>query len=314
MKDNSTNTSLPLIQPYLENYQKDFTQVKNRSGRYVGNNTEKELYELNQELKKLEYNKLVFPKKIRNQKSLKRIKDISKPLSKIEGELRAYDLIDKEILNKKGPGTDQNYIKSFENTLKVRKQNLLSKSNGLIKSIESLDIPFMDLQLDDKYLQKRTKKLTNSVDKLTKDIGKKVMKLDSENIIVSTNYDVSKNILKLQKRCEKLKHILDTLTHLPRQDDIKSDYQKSDHVVIKNCNKIYRILQDINSINLATILLKQAGSEYYLTKAVDKINDDLQSKQRQFIEICKHFSEANTSNITETNVTEAKSNSQVKNA
>lgn len=313
MKNNSANTSIQVIQPYLENYQKGFAQVKNRSGLYVSNSNEKELFDLNQEIKKLEYNQLVFPKKIRNQKSLKKIREISKSLSKIERELRAYDLIDKEILNKKGPGTDQNYIKSFENTLKVRKQNLLSKSNGIIKSVESVDIPIIDLQFDDKLLQKRTKKLSDNVDKLTKEIGKKVMKFDSENIIVSKNYDVSKSIVKLQKRCEKLKHILDTLTNLPRQEDVKGDYQKNDNVVIKNCNKINRILQDIHSINLATVLLKQAGSEHYLTKAVDKINEELLNKQKQFIEICKHFSEVNTPNVVETNKTEAKSNNQVKN-
>lgn len=309
MSDNSSNTSLQIIQPYLENYQKNFASVKNKSSQFVKSHTEKELFDLNQELKKLEYNQLIFPKKIRNQKSLKKIKDISKSLSKIERELRAYDLIDKEILNKKGQGADQNYIKSFENTLKVRKQNLLSKSNGVIKTIESVDIPVIDLQFDDKSLQKRSTKLSNDVDELTKEIGKKVMKFDSDNIIVSKNYDVSKNILKLQKRCEKLKHLLDTLTHLPHQENLKSDYQKSDNVVIKNCNKINRILQDINSINLATTLLKQAGSEHYLMKAVDKINDDLQSKQRQFIEICKHFSGTDT-----TNIVESKSSNQVKNA
>lgn len=207
-----------------------------------------------------------------------------------------------------------NYVKSFENTLKVRKQNLLSKSNGVIKLIEPVDIPVIDLQFDDKSLQKGTKKLSNNVDKLTKEIGKKVMKLDSENIIVSKNYDVSKNILKLQKRCEKLSHILDTITHLPSQKDMKSDYQKGDNVVINNCNKINQILQDINSINLATSLLKQAGSEHYLTKAVDKINDDLQSKQRQFIEICKHFSQVNTPKVAEANIPYTKSNNPLKNA
>ena len=86
-------------------------------------------------------------------------------------------------------------------------------------------------------------------------------------------------------------------------------YLNSDNIVIKNCNKINRILQDINSINFATRLLKQTGSEHYLIEAVDKINDELQNKQRQFIEICKHFSEINTPSVPET-----KSSNQVKNA
>jgi len=39
-----------------------------------------------------------------------------------------------------------------------------------------------------------------------------------------------------------------------------------------------------------------------LMKAVDKINDDLQEKQRQFIDICKHFSETKTIPVNETKV------------
>lgn len=309
MKIYSPNTSVEMIQPYLENYQKNFAEIKNRSGSYQRNNTEKDLYDINQDLKKLEYNRLVFPKKIRNQKSFKRIKGVSKSLSKIERELRSYDLIEKEILNKKSPGADQNYIKSFENTLKVRKQNLISKSNSIINIIELVEIPIIELQLDDKSLQKRTKKLSNNIEKLTKEIGRKVVKFDSDNIIVSKNYDVAKNILKFQKRCEKLNYLLDTVTHLLPQDNTRNSYQNSDNIVIKNCNKINKILQDINSINFATRLLKQAGSEHYLIKAVDKINDDLLNKQRQFIEICKHFSEIKTPSVSET-----KSSNQVKNA
>jgi hypothetical protein len=312
MANKSITSPLQLIQPYMENFQKNFADIKSKSSLYLKTNTEKEFFDLNHDIKKLEYNQLVFPKKIRNQKSLKTMRLISKSLSKIERELRAYDLIDKEILNKKGSDGDQNYIKNFENTLKVRKQNLLSKSNNIIQKIESVNLPVMDIQFDDKSLHKRTKKLSSNVDKLTKGIGKKVMKFDTDNIIVPKNNSVSKNVFKLQKRCEKLKLTLDTLTHLPQQSDIRGGgYQNNDNVVIKNCNKIHRILQDINSINLATSLLKQAGSEHYLMKAVDKINDDLQEKQRQFIDMCKHFSEAKTIPVP---VNETKVDTQPKNA
>lgn len=292
MKDNSTSSNLTGIQTYVENFQKDFSIIKDKSSMYLNNNSEKDLLTLSQEIKKIEYNQLIFPKKVRNQKSLKRIKDISKSLSKLERDLRAYDLIDKEILNKKGSEVDQNYIKNFENTIKVRKQNLLSKSNKIIREIETIDIPIIDKQFNDKTLQKRSKKLFSTADKLTKDIGKKVIKFDSydsNNIIVPKNYDVSDSILKLQKRCEKLKFILDNLTRLPLQADLRGGYQTSDNVIIKNFNKIQKILQEISSINTATSILKQAGSEHYLIKAVDKINDDLHDKQKQFIEICKNF-------------------------
>ncbi|MGZ5511736.1 MAG: hypothetical protein ACXWFC_14870 [Nitrososphaeraceae archaeon] len=303
MASKSTTSTLQLIQPYMENFQKNFADIKSKSSSYLETSTEKDFFDLNHEITKLEYSKLVFPKKIRNQKSLRKMRKISKSLSKIERDLRAFELIDKEILNKKGSGGDQNYIKNFENTLKVRKQNLLSKSANIIQKIESVNLPIIDTQFDDKSLHKRTKKLSSNVDKLTKGIGKKVVKFDSDTIIVPKKNNVAKNMFKLQKRCEKLKLTLDTLTHLPQQSDIRGGgYQNTDNVVIKNCNKIHRILQDINSINFATSLLKQAGSEHYLMKAVDKINDDLQEKQRQFITMCKHFSDNKTLPGNETKV------------
>jgi hypothetical protein len=99
------------------------------------------------------------------------MRQISKSLSKIERELRAYGLIDKEVLNKKGSGEVQNYIKKFENILKVRKQNLLSKSNNIIQKIESVNLPIIDMPLmTNLYIKEQ--KLSSNVDKLTKGIGK----------------------------------------------------------------------------------------------------------------------------------------------
>ena len=244
MGSKSTMSSSQLILPYIENFQKNFADIKSKSSFYLKTNTEKDFFDLNHDIKKLEYNLLIFPKKIRDQKDLKTMRRISKSLSKVEGDLRAYDLIDKEILNKKGSSRDQNHIKNFENILKVRKQNLLSESNSIIQKIESVNLPIIDMQFDDRSLHKRTKKLSANVDKLTRGIGKKVMKFDSDNIIVPKNNNVSKNIFKLQKRCEKLKLTLDTLTHLPQQSDIKGrGYQNTDNVVIKNFNKVHRILR-----------------------------------------------------------------------
>lgn len=302
VRKTSDNSNLIQIQAYVENFQNDFKEMKDRNRAYLKNNSEKEFLALNQEFKKMEYNQLVFPKKIRKQKSLKKIRDISKSLSKIEKELRAYDLIDKEILSKKGSDADRNYIKNFENTVEVRKQNLLSKSSKLMSDIETIDVPVIDNQFNEKSLQKRSVKLSLTADKLTKKIGKKVLKFDSfdsNNIIVPKNYNVSNNILKLEKRCEKLKFILDNLTRLPNQTQLKGSYQSPDNAVIKNFNKIHKILQDISSINIATSILKQAGSEHYLIKAVDKINNDLLDKEKQFIETCKNFLAASLPQIDE---------------
>ena len=293
MKNVLPNSNSSEIQTYVENFHNDFVSIKDKSSIYLKNNTEKDFLTLTEEIKKMEYGQQVFPKKIRNQKSLKKIRDISKSLSKIERDLRAFDLIDKEILSKKGSNPDQNYIKNFENTIKVRKQNLLSKSSKLISDIETIDMPIIGSQFNEKSLQKRSKKLSSTADKLINEIGKKVIKFDSydsNNIIVPKNYSVSNNILKLQKRTERLKFILNNLTRLPNQDDLKDGYQnRNNNSVIKNFNNIHKILQDISSINIATSILKQAGSEHYLIKAVDKINGDLLDKQKQFIEMCKNF-------------------------
>jgi hypothetical protein len=37
-------------------------------------------------------------------------------------------------------------------------------------------------------------------------------------------------------------------------------------------------------------------------KTVDKINDDLQEKQRQLIDMCKHFSENKTASVNDTKI------------
>ncbi|TVP39702.1 hypothetical protein NARC_130041 [Candidatus Nitrosocosmicus arcticus] len=42
MKNNSPKSSLLLIQPYMENFQKNFAEVKNKSSAYLNNNTEKD--------------------------------------------------------------------------------------------------------------------------------------------------------------------------------------------------------------------------------------------------------------------------------
>lgn len=169
---------------------------------------------------------------------------------------------------------------------------MLSKSSKLIGDIDTVDIPVIGNQFNEKSLQKRSMKFSSTANKLTKEIGKKVLKFDSfdsSNIIVPKNYNFSNNILKLQKRCEKLKFILDNLAGLPNQTDLKDSYQSPDNAIIKNINKIHKILQDISIINIATSILKQDGSEHYLIKAVDKINDDLLDKEKQFIEICTNF-------------------------
>ena len=71
MASKSNTSSLQLIQPYMENFQKSFADIKSKSSSYLKTSTEKDFFDLNHDIKKLEYNQLVFPKKIRNQKSLK---------------------------------------------------------------------------------------------------------------------------------------------------------------------------------------------------------------------------------------------------
>jgi hypothetical protein len=80
----STTFSLQLIQPYMDDFQKNFADIKSKSSSYLETSTEKDFFDLNHEITKLEYSQLVFPKKIRIQKSLRKMRKISKSLSKIE--------------------------------------------------------------------------------------------------------------------------------------------------------------------------------------------------------------------------------------
>jgi hypothetical protein len=86
------------------------------------------------------------------------------------------------------------------------------------------------------------------------------MKFDTDNIIVPKNSNVSKNIFKLQKRCEKLKLTLDTLTHLPQQSDIRGGgYQNTDNVVIKNCNKDTEYFKTSIVLTMLQVYLDRQG-------------------------------------------------------
>ncbi len=68
-------------------------------------------------------------------------------------------------------------------------------------------------------------------------------------------------------------------------------YIKNAGVVVKDLEKIQHLLNDINNSNNALKLLKQGNSENYSVDIINKINKDLQNKQMQFIDKCKHLPE-----------------------
>ncbi len=58
-------------------------------------------------------------------------------------------------------------------------------------------------------------------------------------------------------------------------------------VVVNDFEKSQPLLDDIYNSNNALKLLKQGGHENYLSDISNKINKDLQNKQKQFLDMCK---------------------------
>jgi ribosomal protein L7Ae-like RNA K-turn-binding protein len=55
--------------------------------------------------------------------------------------------------------------------------------------------------------------------------------------------------------------------------------------------KVQQVLQDIDDTNNALKLLKKAGSEQYIVELANKLNKDLQNKQKQFVNMCRDLPE-----------------------
>ena len=62
-----------LIKKYDEEYNKQLTDLKNICSNYLKNNNDKNFFEIGGLLRKIRFNQIVFPKHVRNEKTIKRI-------------------------------------------------------------------------------------------------------------------------------------------------------------------------------------------------------------------------------------------------
>jgi hypothetical protein len=281
------------IESYINNYEQNILDIKNKSNAYIKNSNDKDFFEINSALKRLADNQMVFPKKVRKQKTLKEIKGISISLCKIDKKLRTYDLIDKELLKNKTTESEKTYTRNFENFLKIKKQILLAKANKIIFDLNSIQITPFKNEFNNISIQKKTKKFNQKVDKSTKGLEKSI-RIITSNSIGDKNDGILRKISRLQKNFEKLQLILNISSNSKDQieNKISNQYNKNGLVIVKDLEKVQQVLQDIDNTNNAIKLLKQGGSEQYLVDLSIKIKNDLQNKEKQFIDMCKHLPES----------------------
>ena len=279
-----------VIKRYVNNYEKNVMELKNKANNYLKNNNDKDFFDINSTLKDLGTNQIVFPKKIRKQKTLKEIEEISISLYKLERKLKAFDIIDKEIMKNKTTDSEQTHKRNFENYLKIKKQSLLSKANKIIFDFNSLQLTSFDSKFSSFSIQKRTKKFNLRLDCLTKKLENKIRIIVSDNTFDNNALRKTKRFLKM---LEKLQLTLDILSNSKEQSDNKVPNQQINKAitVAKDLEKVQQVLQDINNTNNALKLLKKAGSEQYIVELANKLNKDLQNKQKQFVNMCRDLPE-----------------------
>ena len=220
---------------------------------------EKIFLRITQILKKMYYDQIVFPKKIKNEKNFKHIKNAFLDIDKIDKKLRAHDIINQEISKDKTININQESIKNFETFLKVIKQSQIAKLNKIMFELHQIKIlPFNDKFINS-LVSKKTKKMVQTIYKLTKAIEKQI------NIIASNNINdetiLLKKIIRLQKNLEKLQFILNISLNNDKQNTkISTSYNKNKIDVIKKLEKAKQILQDISNSNNALKLLKKGKS------------------------------------------------------
>ena len=279
-----------VIKRYVNNYEKNVIELKNKASNYLKNNNDKDFSDISSTLKDLGTNQIVFPKKIRKQKTLKEIEEISISLYKLERKLKAFDIIDKEIMKNKTTDSEQTHKRNFENYLKVEKQGLLSKANKIIFDFNSLQLTSFDSKFSSFSIQKRTKKFNLRLDRLTKKLENKIRIIVSDNTLDNNALRKTNRFLKM---LEKLQLTLDILSNSKEQSDNKVPNQQSNKAitVAKDLEKVQQVLQDINNTNNALKLLKKAGSEQYIVELANKLNKDLENKQKQFVNMCRDLPE-----------------------
>ena len=291
MLKNAVELNENSIKKYGEEYNKNLTELKNISSNYLKNNNDKNFIEIGELLKKVRFNQIVFPKHIRNEKTIKGIEKASLSFYKIEKKLKAFNTIDLELSKNKKAESDQNKLKNFDIFLKINRQSLISKANKIIYDINSMQLPTFDNILNHISLDNRIKKLNKKIDKLKTKVEKQIKIISSNGKVDDIN--PQKKIKRINKNVEKLQELLEITT--AANNKVKDGYNDPDKhiknllVFANDLKKVQDLLYNIDNSNNVLKILKQGDNENYLVDNANKINNELQSKQNQFIEICKSF-------------------------
>ena len=282
------------IKKYGEEYNKKLTELKNISSNYLKNNNDKNFFEIGGLLKKIRFNQLVFPKNVRNEKSIKEIEKASMSFYKIERKLKAFNTIDMELSKNKKGGSDQNRSKNFDIFLKINMQSLTSKANKIIYNIISMHLPTFDDSLNHILVDNRIKKLNKKIDKSKTKVEKKIKVISSNGKVEDTK--TQKKIKSIKKDLEKLQTILEITTNANnkgKDGNNESDkHLKNTIDFVNNLEKVKGLLNNIDNSNKVLKILKKGNNENYVVDIANNINKELQNKQNQFIDICKSFTSA----------------------
>jgi hypothetical protein len=278
------------IKKYGDEYNKKLTYLQNICSNYLKNNNDKNFFEIGELLKRTRYNQIVFPKNIRNEKTIKGIEKASLSFYNIEKKLKAFNTIDVEISKNKKTENDQTKTENFDIFLKLNKQSLTSKANKIIYDINSMQLPTFDESLNHISLENRIKKLNKKIDKLKTNVEKKIKILSSNGKV--DDLDTPKKIKRIQNDIEKLQAFLEITTSNNKGKDgnNKSDQHIKNLISFANdLEKVQDLLNNIDNSNNVLKILKQGDNENYVVDIANKINKELQSKQNQVIETYKSF-------------------------
>jgi hypothetical protein len=271
------------IKNYGEEYNKKLTELKNICNGYLKNNNDRNFFEIGNLLKKMRYNQILFPKQIRDQKSLKEIEKASLSFYKLEKKLSAFNTIDLELSKSKKIENDQSKkIENFDMLLKLNKQNLISKANKIIFDINSIQLPVFDESLNHIPLENIIKKLNKKIDKAITKVEKKISTIASNS--KTDNLVAQKKTKKIQKNLDKLKALLEITKTNNTGKDKTNNHIKNFDAIVNDLDKVQILLDNINNNNNILKILKQGNSENYAVNIANNINQELQNKQSQFIE------------------------------
>ncbi len=175
--------------------------INDKSKNYLKNSNDKNFSDIIQILKKMYYNQIVFPKKIRKEKNFKHFKNAFLEINKIDKKLEVHDIINEKFSKDKNTISNQESIKNFETSLKVIEQNQVAKSNKVLFDLHYIKISSFNEKFIDGIVSKKIRKILEIIYKLTRKIEKQI------NIIASNNINnetiILKKIIKLQKSLEK---------------------------------------------------------------------------------------------------------------